>query len=476
VRAEDVQRLVQEALAAGQATQQGQIPLQAQDSGADRPLERQDRDLEYERYSKCLERFQKMRPPSYGGEPDPVTTDGWVLSMEKILEALRCPAEYWVELAAYTFTHIAEHWWRSVRDQPDVRTDWEKFLVLFHRRFLPEPVLRQKEEEFNRLLQGSRTVWEYHAEFTTLARYAPHLLQDEPRLARKFRSGLRFEIVRRLGGAALDTIAQMVEFAQTVEIDLNLEKAAKPAADVKGKGKMPVSTSSKWRKRKSGGGFSAGNRTTLSGEAPPQKIRRDLRCYHCHEVGHVRSSCPLWRAQSLEQSTPSVPQGRPQTQYRPALPAPSSRSAHPQQQSQQHSRQSPGGQQRVQGRAYALTSDEAAASPTAVTGILPVCGFSAFVLIDSGSTHSIASVEFASRLVDVPRSFACEFVFSTPAGLDLCSRQCLIGCDVVVGKHSLPVDLIVLGITDFDVVLGMDWLEENFANVSFCSSQNNFLE
>ena len=112
-----------------------------------------------------------------------------------------------------------------------------------------------------------------------------------------------------------------------------------------------------------------------------------------------------------------------------------------------------------------MTSDEAAASPTAVTGTLPICGRSAFVLIDSGSTHSIASVEFASLLVDVPRSFACEFVISTPVGLDLCSRQCLVGCDVFVGDQRLPVDLIVLGITDFDVVLGMDWLEENFANI-----------
>ena len=219
-----------------------------------------------------------MRPPSYGRETDPVTTDGWVLIMEKILEALRCPREYWVELAAYTFTRIAEHWWRSVRDQHGVRGDWEKFLALFHRRFLPEPVLRQKEEEFNKLLQGSKTVWEYHAEFTTLARYAPHLLQDEPRLARKFRSGLRFEVVRWMGGAEIDTVAQMVGVAQTVEIDMNLERAAKPPVDVKGKGKMPVS-SSRWKKRKSGSVVSAGTRATLSGEGQPQKLRRDVECY-----------------------------------------------------------------------------------------------------------------------------------------------------------------------------------------------------
>jgi hypothetical protein len=75
------------------------------------------------------------------------------------------------------------------------------------------------------------------------------------------------------------------------------------------------------------------------------------------------------------------------------------------------------------------------------------------------------SVEFASRMHDVCRSFDCEYVISTPAGLDLFSRQCLIGCEVAVGGQRLPADLIVFGITDFDVVLGMDWLEQNYANI-----------
>ena len=128
------------------------------------------------------------------------------MDMEKILKALRCTREYWVELAAYMFTHIAEHWWRGVHDQFGERGDWEKFFALFHQRFLPEPMLRQKEEEFNKLLQGTKTVWDYHAEFVMLARYATHLRDDERRLARKFRSGLRFEIIRRMGCVTANTV------------------------------------------------------------------------------------------------------------------------------------------------------------------------------------------------------------------------------------------------------------------------------
>ena len=182
VRAVDVQQIVQEALAAERAQQaahrdQAQVPDQAPVVGQPQVAKDPIGDWEYERYSKCLARFQKMRPPQFGGEPDPEATDRWVMAMENIFKALRCPREYWMELAAYTFTRVAEYWWRSVQDQFGERGDWEKLIALFHIWFLPEPVLRQKEEEFNKLLQGNGTVWDYHADFVVLARYASHLLK-----------------------------------------------------------------------------------------------------------------------------------------------------------------------------------------------------------------------------------------------------------------------------------------------------------
>ena len=121
--------------------------------------------------------------------------------------------------------------------------------------------------------------------------------------------------------------------------------------------------------------------------------------------------------------------------------------------------------QKVQGKVFALTSEEAAASPSTVTCNLSVCGFTAFALIDSGCTHSIISMSFASRLHFVPRRTDCEYVISSPGGPTLFSHSRLLGCDIRVGDRVLPANLIVLDIHDFDVILGMDWLEENFANI-----------
>ena len=65
VRAEDVQRIVQEALAAAGVqpiARQDQVPVQTQDPVAEIPLQGQVRDQDYEQYSKCWRDFRKCDP------------------------------------------------------------------------------------------------------------------------------------------------------------------------------------------------------------------------------------------------------------------------------------------------------------------------------------------------------------------------------------------------------------------------------
>jgi hypothetical protein len=406
---------------------------------------------ELERYSRCLAQFQKMRPPSFAGATDPDVAETWVMGLEKIFDAIRCPKEYQVRLAVFTLTSEAEFWWRRVREQLASMDDWEAFMGLFHRHFVPEPIKRQKEEEFNKLRQESMSVWEYYAKFVALSRFAPHLAGDEIRLARKFRCGLRWEVIRRMGGVVVDTLSHIVEVAQDVEIDINTEKAERPITDQKGKGKQ-YPGKSRFRKRKVPA--SGETQATQSGEGQNWKPAKDVECYFCHEKGHIKTRCPKlhqhWLNNQKRQITQGQQQSRPQ-QRLPALPAPVQPTAPT--------------AQKVQGKVFALTSEEAAASPSTVTGNLSVCGFTAFALIDSGCTHSIVSVNFASRLHFVPRRTDCEYVISSPGGPTLFSHSRLWGCDIRVGDRVLPADLIVLDIHDFDVILGMDWLEENFANI-----------
>lgn len=91
VRAEDVQRMIDEALAERDRRQVQQDPPPAQ---AQPQVEVQLDEPDLERYSRCLAQFQKMRPPSFAGETDPDVAETWVMGLEKIFDAIRCPKEY----------------------------------------------------------------------------------------------------------------------------------------------------------------------------------------------------------------------------------------------------------------------------------------------------------------------------------------------------------------------------------------------
>ena len=54
----------------------------------------------------------------------------------------------------------------------------------------------------------------------------------------------------------------------------------------------------------------------------------------------------------------------------------------------------------------------------------------------------------------------------TPAGVDLVTKIRVKDGQVVIAGQTIHVDLKVVDMTDFDVILGMDWLAENFAYIN----------
>ncbi|KAI3450341.1 hypothetical protein Pfo_007006 [Paulownia fortunei] len=85
-------------------------------------------------------------------------------------------------------------------------------------------------------------------------------------------------------------------------------------------------------------------------------------------------------------------------------------------------------QEKVQGRVYAMTQEQADADASVVTGTILISGIPAIALIDSGSTHSFASCVFIS-------------------------------------DRTLYADLVVLPMPNFEVILGMDWLTKYHATI-----------
>ena len=100
-----------------------------------------------------------------------------------------------------------------------------------------------------------------------------------------------------------------------------------------------------------------------------------------------------------------------------------------------------------------------------MTGTLSILGHFALTLFDSGSTHSFISTNFVSQAGIVLEPLLHDCLVGTPAGVDMVSAYRVKDGHVVISGVSLGVDLMVVDMTVYDVILGMDWLAEHHASI-----------
>ena len=147
-------------------------------------------------------------------------TEAWVLEIEKLFEIFPSIDVQKVSLVAITLDDDARRWWMMIREGNPGLT-WARFLELFYNKHFPLSARDRKTTEFQTLTQGNKTVAEYDRAFTELARYAPHMDDDEYRKARKIESGLRGPIQDRVNMLNMPTYAGVLDKAILAEANLN---------------------------------------------------------------------------------------------------------------------------------------------------------------------------------------------------------------------------------------------------------------
>ncbi|XP_073133374.1 uncharacterized protein [Henckelia pumila] len=117
----------------------------------------------------------------------------------------------------------------------------------------------------------------------------------------------------------------------------------------------------------------------------------------------------------------------------------------------------------IRGRVFAMTHDQVDPDSAIVTGMIRIAGLPAFMLIDSGATHSFISVNFMMKLGVLPDESSSKFCVSLPSGEELESSSVVRNCKVQMQSLVLCADFIVLKMMDFDAIFGMDWLSRHEA-------------
>ena len=120
-----------------------------------------------------------------------------------------------------------------------------------------------------------------------------------------------------------------------------------------------------------------------------------------------------------------------------------------------------------QGRFYNINRADAEAVGDVIEGKLLVCGVEAQISFDPGPTHSFLSPLFAKKIDAPPRIMDYVLTVTTPVGKQVVCRTFYPRCPVQLGEVSLLANLILLDMHDFDVILGMDWLETYHATMDY---------
>jgi hypothetical protein len=109
-------------------------------------------------------------------------------------------------------------------------------------------------------------------------------------------------------------------------------------------------------------------------------------------------------------------------------------------------------------RVYALVPGEPEGGLEMVIGTVPILGFEASVLFDSGATHSFVSIVFVRLSRLVVRTLEPGLAVTTPIGKTVVCKCVVCKCPISICGRVFPANLVVLPMFSYDIILGMDWL------------------
>ena len=338
---------------------------------------------------------------------------------------------------------------------------WERFRELFYGKYFTDAMRASRRVEFANLKQDEMSVAEYIRKFDELSRYAPHMVATNELKVDQFMQGLRKTIVRDLKSGGI----RGVPFAQIADRALDAEQAERDVLDEE---KIRRERQAREMQRGFRPGFQANRGEQTQFQRPQDMKRRGV---------------PTQQPRPDQGKRPRIDQGTPtagllqcklcgknhigECRRAARLCFICGKSGHfikdcPKAASDQ---KKPGG------RLYAMTGTETdtgletEADPSIITGEILISGIIAHALIDSGSTHSHASLTFVRRLGRPIDQMSTPFGATLPSGEVMYSDNILKACSVMVVDRELFADLIVLDMNDYEIILGLDWLSKYFAKI-----------
>lgn len=112
-----------------------------------------------------------------------------------------------------------------------------------------------------------------------------------------------------------------------------------------------------------------------------------------------------------------------------------------------------------------LGANEARDDAQVVTGTFLLNNHYASVLFDSGADFSFVSTDCKKSLGLESSRLDTFYAIELANGKLISSEEVVKGCSLELGNHVFSIDLLPIQLGSFDVVIGMDWLSKNRAEI-----------
>nr|GEW41990.1 putative reverse transcriptase domain-containing protein [Tanacetum cinerariifolium] len=299
---------------------------------------------------------------------------------------------------------------------------WEEFKEIFINKFFPDGELQQLEHEFLNLEQGDMSMRGYTACFNEKARFAKHHVQTEERRIRRYIRGMNSGIRELVKATRPKTYQEAVDAGAEIEKE-------------KLRHNVPIGSSKrKWK------GTSGGSKRHDSGMKNKDDRSGKPTCKKCNrmhsERRHMRPDCPkpkngtsgnLKLIDGISDKGGEIPKAK--------------------------------------GRAYTMNTNDVMKTSDVVSGTFLINNIYANVLFDSDANRSFVSASFCHYLNNDACRLDRAFIVETTNGEEVKIFEIFEDCLINIDGNKFLIRLMPMHLGGFDVVLGMDWLSDNNAEI-----------